>query len=208
MAQRAHVLEQSCDELIERYERDGPYRISEEDYVRLALYDPRIKWELHGGLLVEKPGMSFTHLDTGAILVHQLAQQLPLSKYRILSNDGRLRRPMRTYLIPDVSVVSSELIRSLRRAQPRGLGVFDEPLPFVAEAWSPGTGHYDVNVKIPIYKQRGDVEIWHIHPYERTVTIWRRQDDGSYDEQTVTSGTIRLHALPDVVIDVEALFDI
>ena len=208
MAHHTPVLDPSIDELIQAYEREGPIPVSEEAYVRIALDDPDTTWELHDGLLVEKPGMSFTHLDVATLLSHLLAQQLDFRQLRVLSNDGRLRRTSRTYLIPDVAVVSSEAIRRLRQAQPTGLGVFDEPLPFVAEVWSPSTGQYDVNVKIPTYKARGDLEIWRLHPFERTLTVWRRQPDGSYGETTYHGGLVQLTSLPGVAIDLDALFDV
>lgn len=207
MAQRTPLLEPTIDDFTRAYDRGGPFPISEADYVRLALDDYKTKWELHDGILVEKPLMSFTHVDVLDTLDHQLAQQLDFREYRILVNDGRLRREPGTYLIPDVSILPSETLRRLRRAQPEGLGVFDEPFLFVAEARSPSTGNYDVNVKIPVYKERGDREIWRIHPQQRTVTRWTRNDNGIYTETELTSGQVHLFALPHVVVDLDTLFD-
>jgi len=206
MAQRAHVLDPPLEDVILAYEREGPIPVSEELYVLLALDDPDTKWELHDGLLVEKPGMSITHLSVVMLLGNRVAQQLDLGQFLVVINDGRLRRTQRAYFIPDVFVVPVDLLRRLRDAHPMGLGVIDEPLPFVAEAWSPSTGRYDVNVKIPVYKLRGDLEIWRVHPFERTVTAWRRRPDGEYDQMQFTGGKVALHALPSVVIDLDALF--
>jgi Uma2 family endonuclease len=72
--------------------------------------------------------------------------------------------------------------------------------------WSPSTGDYDVDTKIPVYQRRGDLEIWRIHPYERTVTRWVRQADGSYEETNHDGGIIPLSALSAVTIDLDALF--
>jgi Uma2 family endonuclease len=206
MAQHAYVLDPPLDGVILAYERDGPIPVSEETYVRLALDDPQIKWELIDGLLVEKPRMSITHLNVLSSLNYQLTHQLDFREFRVLVNDGRLRRTPRNYFIPDVSVVPSETIRRLLRTRPTGLGVFDDPLPFVAEARSPSTGRYDVNVKLPTYKLRGDQEIWLLHPFVRTVTAWRRRPDGEYDQLQFTSGKVPLHVIPHVVIDLDALF--
>ena len=68
------------------------------------------------------------------------------------------------------------------------------------------TGRYDIDAKIPGYQARGDAEIWRLHPFARTLTMWRHQPDGTYTETMVRGGTVRLHALPDVVIDVDQLF--
>jgi Uma2 family endonuclease len=84
--------------------------------------------------------------------------------------------------------------------------VYTEPLPLVVEVWSPSTGRYDVDRNVPEYQRRGDLEIWRIHPLERTLTAWRRQPDGSYAETVYRSGTVEPVALSAVVIDLEALF--
>ena len=76
----------------------------------------------------------------------------------------------------------------------------------MVEVWSPSTGDYDVDGKIPEYKPRGDREIWRLHPYERTLTTWVRQADGSYVETVHTGGVVRPAWLPDVAIDLAALF--
>jgi Uma2 family endonuclease len=87
------------------------------------------------------------------------------------------------------------------------LAIFSDPLPLVVEVWSPSTGDYDVDAKLPVYQQRGDLEIWRIHPYERTLTAWRRQPDGLYQETIHPEGVVKPMALPGVAIDLGALFD-
>jgi Uma2 family endonuclease len=44
------------------------------------------------------------------------------------------------------------------------LELYVEPLPLVVEVWSPSTGQYDVDEKLPEYQRRGDLEIWRFHP--------------------------------------------
>ncbi len=77
----------------------------------------------------------------------------------------------------------------------------------VAEVWSPSTGNYDVDAKIPEYQRRGDLEIWRLHPYDRMLTVWRRQEDGSYETFEQIGGSIQPFALPGVTIDIDSLFD-
>jgi len=86
------------------------------------------------------------------------------------------------------------------------LEVYEAPLPFVAEAWSQSMGGYDVDQKLPEYVKRGDLEIWRLYPYERSVIAWRRQADGSYTQTVFRGGVVRLYALPNVSIDLDALF--
>jgi Uma2 family endonuclease len=180
-------------------------RISNEAYERLALSDDDRKWELWDGVLREKPGMSATHNETAFELGHMLRSQLDRKAYRVRVDSAKARRPEATYLIPDVMVVPVELVTPL--LDRRGLEVYDQPLPLVAEVWSPTTGDYDIQEKLAIYQKRGDREIWYFHPYERTLNVWRRQPDGSYAQTMYREGIVRPTALPDVGIDLEVLFD-
>jgi Uma2 family endonuclease len=84
---------------------------------------------------------------------------------------------------------------------------YDTPLPLVVEIWSRSTGDYDIETKLREYQRRGDLEIWRIHPYERTLTAWRRQPDGSYAESFHTEGIVHPIALPNVTIELDRFFD-
>ncbi len=83
---------------------------------------------------------------------------------------------------------------------------YDAPLPLVVEIWSPSTGDYDVDAKLPEYQRRGDLEIWRLHPYDRTLSAWRRAPDGSYSEHRYTGGTVQPVALPGVTINLDDVF--
>ncbi len=86
------------------------------------------------------------------------------------------------------------------------LEVYAEPLPLVVEVWSPSTGDYDHATKLQDYQQRGDREIWLLHPYEHTLTAWRRRPDGSYARTMHRYGLVTPVALPGGRIDLESLF--
>jgi Uma2 family endonuclease len=182
----------------------GP--VSEEEYRRLALSDPQGQLELHHGRLREKPGMSVEHGDVMTLLMEQLLVQLDRREFRVRATHARLRLSSDTYYVPDVAVISMSAVRALR-ARRGSLDAYPEPLPLVVEIWSPSTGNYDVNEKLADYQRRGDLEIWRIHPYERTLTAWRRQPDGSYAQSVYDSGTVRPASLPNVEIDLDALFE-
>ncbi|HEY3118391.1 MAG TPA: Uma2 family endonuclease, partial [Chloroflexota bacterium] len=109
-----------------------------------------------------------------------------------------------SYYIPDVLVIPMELVRPLLPLYV--LETYSSPLPLVVEVWSPSTGAFDVATKVPEYQARGDLEIWRIHPFERTLTMWRRQPDSTYTEEQYKGGPLRPVALPGVEIDFEALF--
>jgi Uma2 family endonuclease len=100
-----------------------------------------------------------------------------------------------------------ELVDRRGHEHPRRLEVYEDPMPLVAEVWSPSTGDYDVEVKLREYQLRQDREIWRIHPYEQTLTAWRRQPDGTYSEAVYTSGSVQPVALPNVTIPLADLFE-
>jgi Uma2 family endonuclease len=171
----------------------------------VALEDPEGQWELHRGRLREKPAMTASHNQTGIDLAFSILLQVDRREFTVRVDSGRVKRADETYYIPDVFVVPTRLVLP-QLGRTDLLEVYEAPLPFVAEIWSPSTGSYDVDAKLREYMRRGDLEIWRLHPYDRTVTAWRRQDDGSYDETIHRGGIVRLHALPDVSIDLYALF--
>ncbi len=178
--------------------------ISEQEYRDLALHDEDRFWELWDGVPVEKPLMSIEHNAIAFYLGVALANQLDRRVYRITVNGDRARLSPRSYYIPDVIVIPAAYQEPLDR---RALGTYADPLPLVVEIWSPTTGNYDIEAKLPGYRARGDLEIWFIHPYERTLTAWRRQPDGSYSEDFYRGGVIPVASLPGVAIDFDALLD-
>ena len=178
--------------------------VSTEEYERIALAEPERRWELHDGRPREKPTMSMGHDWTQSALLEQLMRQLDRQRYWV-QFAARLRRGERTYYIPDISVVP---VAQLGQEQIdwRRLNAYATPLSLVIEIWSPSTGDYDIDEKLPEYQQRGDEEIWRLHPFERTLRVWRRQPDGTYTETLHRGGTVTLAPLPHVTIDLEAVF--
>jgi len=182
-------------------------QISDERYEQIALADPEGHWELDCGRLRSKPDMTTAHNQIATTLGHWLMQLNP-SDCAVRINMGRVRRsPNRAY-IPDVMVIPAALVQRAIHEHPHGLEACSEPLPLVVEVWSPSTGRYDIDKKLPQYQQRGDLEIWRIHPSDRTLAAWRRQPDGSYTETEIRGGVVQPIALPGISIDLDALFDL
>jgi Uma2 family endonuclease len=180
--------------------------VSEAEFQKLALEaDARdVQLELHCGTIRQKPAMSWEHNYLADELYHLLGRQLDRQQFRVRINMGHVRRSSQSYYIPDLYVVPADVVRAHRRE--RGLEVYQDPVPLVVEIWSPSTGDYDVESKLPEYQQRGDFEIWRLHPYDRTLITWRRQADGSYTETLYAGGVVHPVALPGVAIDLDALF--
>lgn len=180
--------------------------ISDRTYRQVALEDPEGHWELDCGRLRRKPDMTSEHYHVARRLAMRLGRQLNEDQFELATDNGRLRTSSGRYFVPDLCVIPVDAVR--RRMDRSGkLEVFDEPMPLVAEVWSPSTGEYDVETKFAEYRRRGDLEIWFIHPYERTLVAWRRQPDTSYTETLYRGGTVEPVALPGVSIDLDTLFD-
>ncbi len=180
--------------------------ISEREYQNLALNDPDRSWELWDGLLMEKPPMSRRHDDMAFFLGFLLQSQLDRAEFRVNVNGGKTRYTARNFFEPDVIVIPAALVQPFAD-DPYMFNAYDEPLPLVVEIWSPSTGNYDIAAKLPLYRQRGDREVFFIHPYERTLTAWRKQPDGSYRETVYRGGIVPVLSLPGVSIDFDALLD-
>lgn len=178
--------------------------LSEQAYRELAMNDPDHRWELWDGMLVEKPVMSVMHDDLAMYLGVALANQLDRAVYRVSVNSAKTRYTARNFFIPDVAVMPASLVLP-RRMDPAAFNDYADPLPLVVEIWSRTTGDYDFAAKLPVYRQRGDLEIMYIQPYEPTLRSWRRQPDGTYTEELYRGGIIPVHSLPGVTIDLDAL---
>jgi Uma2 family endonuclease len=179
-------------------------RISEEAYQRLALAEPDRKWELRDGRLEEKPGMTWERGTLMPLLGHLLVSQIDPRRHRALA-EVRVRCASGTIYIPD-QVDAPTANGDPFRERPGVLAVIAGPLPLVVEIWSASTGTYDTRAKVPEYQRRGDREIWLLHPYERPLTAWRRQPDGSYAETFHRDGVVTPVALTGVAIDLATLF--
>jgi Uma2 family endonuclease len=172
-------------------------------YEQVALEDPQSKWELVEGALRKKPPMTMEHNRGGFELAFAIRSQVSDADFDVRSDSGRLRFAG-SYFIPDVFVVPAPTAAQFEGSA--ALEAYAEPVPFVAEVWSPSTGDYDVTQKLAAYQARGDGEIWLVHPYERWVRAFVRLPDGSYDEHRYTRGHVAVRTLQGVVVEVERLF--
>ncbi len=180
--------------------------VSVETYERVALEDANGHWELVCGRLRQKPPMANAHAAPLYRLNARLVRRLDEEQFIVSMNNARLRVTGGRYYIPDLCVLPRAYLDAALRDRPRQLEVYDGPVPLVVEVWSPSTGDYDIADKLPGYQARGDAEIWRLHPYDKTLTRWLRQPDGSYTESTLSEGEISPAALPGVSIRLAELF--
>jgi Uma2 family endonuclease len=179
-------------------------QITERTFEDIVLANPGRKLEMYEGQVREKPQMSIGHIRMEAKLFLQLATQWKGSAFEVRMSRAPVRRSARNYSLPDAYVVPRH---------PRGVPLqrfeeFADPLPYVAEIWSPSTGAYDIDEKLPGYRDRGDREIWRLHPLEPRVRACRGRPNGSYEQLEFESGAVELHALRGVFVDLDDLFDL
>ena len=178
--------------------------VSAATFERLALEDEDGQWEMVCGRPRRKPDMSYPHNFAGTELGYVIRSQIDRGRFEVRVNAGHAKRGDANYFIPDVMVLPYE--DTVIFHDSRELEAYAGPLPFVAEVWSPSTGEYDVEDKFPEYKRRGDLEIWRVHPYEKTIIAWRRRADGAYSETLYTTGVVPVESLPGVSVVLESLF--
>jgi len=179
--------------------------VSTTSYERLALEDPDGTWELYDGVPVSKPLMTTEHNIAFRLLGAALLSRLDPRVWHVSINSARVHTTSGDHFVPDLTVLPMRLVHDLL-ARPGTFEVYGDPLPLIVEVWSPLTGNYDIETKLAEYQHRGDLEIWRIHPYERSVTRWVREPNGSYAETFHQGGTVALTALPGVRVDLDALF--
>jgi Uma2 family endonuclease len=178
--------------------------VSIKTFEQLALEEPAEKWELADGHVRKKPAMTMKHYDLAFELAYAIRSQVSHDRFHVRCDQGRLLSGT-SYLVPDVFVVEANQADQFRGLDAT-LEAYSEPVPFVAEVWSRSTGQYDLAGKLDAYRQRGDQEVWLLHPYEKWIRINLRGPSGDYIESDVRSGLVRLTAIPGVVINVESLF--
>lgn len=177
--------------------------VTVKTYEQLALEDPSEKWEFVDGRVRKKPTMTMEHYDLAFELAYAIRSQVSHDRFHVRCDQGRLQFGS-SYLVPDVFVVPVEMAAPFRGLDST-LEAYLDPVPFVAEVWSRSTGDYDLTDKLAAYQERGDAEIWLLHPYERWVRASRRTAGGEYRQAELPGGKVSLLAVPGVAIDLDRL---
>jgi len=176
-----------------------------ETYERVALEDPEGNWELHGGRLRRRSSGTFGHNHVSHRLAFAVYGQLDHGRYHGRINLGRLRCSAQDIYVPDAMVIPDGLTAQWA-TNPHALEVYDDPVPFVLEVCDAPIADDAADAKLPGYRARGDAEVWRVHPFEHTLTVWRRRPDGGYDEAAYIGGVVAIASLPGVMVDIDALW--
>lgn len=162
------------------------------------------RYELIDGIayVKEPPAPTRFHQELVGALHYQVRMALEGQRWRTYVAPFDVRLPkageaddlVDTVVQPDVLIV-----RALSKLDDRGMrGAPD----WIAEVLSPTTSRHDRFVKIPVYERAGVLEVWLIHPIERTLTVYCLEN-GRYGRPIVLElkGRTTIGALPGVSID-------
>lgn len=154
----------------------------------------------------EPPAPSRLHQELAGELYHQIRLALegkPCRAYVApfdvrLPKAGEADDQIDTVVQPDVLIVCD-----LKKLDGRGMrGAPD----WIAEVLSPTTASHDQIVKLPIYERAGVLEVWFVHPADRTVSTYRL-DGERYARPVILElkGRMAISAIPDVSVDWDRL---
>jgi Uma2 family endonuclease len=154
----------------------------------------------------EPPAPSRSHQELVGELYYQVRLALEGKSFHAyvapfdvrLPKDGEADELIDTVVQPDVLIV-----RDLAKLDDRGMrGAPD----WIAEVLSPSTANHDQTVKLRAYERAGVLEVWFVHPGDRTLTAYRLED-GRYGRPTVLElrGRTSISAVPGVGIDWDRL---
>jgi Uma2 family endonuclease len=161
--------------------------------------------EVYDGELRERPIFTFGYRIAVMGLYEQLMFQIDREAFDLRQGAGHLSIPGGNSYLPALFVIPVAL-QDVFRGHRNWFEAYADPVSFVAEIWSPASAPYDVDLEIRGYLARGDDEIWRLDPFAHELRMWRRQPDGTYVETLLRGGTLSLHALPGVAINLDELF--
>lgn len=156
----------------------------------------------------EPPAPSRFHQELAGELYHQARLALTGKPWRAyvapfdvrLPKSGEADDLIDTVVQPDVLIVCD-----LDKLDGRGMrGAPD----WIAEVLSPTSASHDQIVKVPIYERAGVLEVWLVHPTDRTLTIYRLEG-GRYGRPIILElkGQTAISAIPGASIDWDRLPD-
>lgn len=169
-----------------------------------------VRYELIDGVAyLMAPAPTLEHQDIAGEIYYQLRQQLEGKPCRPYIAPVDVRLPKRneadeaidTVVQPDVIVVCDQ--GKLDRRGVRGAP------DFVVEVLSPSTAFHDHKRKREVYERAGVKEYWLVDPVERTIHIYRLDENGRYGKPDVREmkGETPVGVLGEVVIRWDALVE-
>ncbi|HTQ36720.1 MAG TPA: Uma2 family endonuclease [Steroidobacteraceae bacterium] len=178
------------------------HRITVDEYLRMGevgLFAPDARVELIDGEVFDMAPIGDSHngkVDRLSRIFHRAVGDRAIVRTQGSSRLGNLSMPQ-----PDLALLAP------REDFYEHGGSATADILLVAEV-SDSTLRFDRDIKMPLYARHGVPEAWIVDVQHGELRIYRSPRDGSYCDETVTSapGEIRPVKLPDIALDLRALF--
>lgn len=166
-------------------------------------------WELiHGVAYNMSPASNTAHQTVSIELASQIAIFLRDKPCQVFAAPFDIRLPksdqsddiIDTVVQPDIAVICDP-----GKIDAKGCrGAPD----WVIEILSPYTASHDQVRKLALYEQEGVREYWIVHPMDHVVTVFSRDEEGSFGRPRFTEavGTLPVGILPELEIDWDLVF--
>ncbi len=176
------------------------------DYLRYTEDD---RFELIAGEVYDmSPAPSRRHQEVSGELFKQIAVFLTGKSCRVysapfdvrLSEADETDEECSTVVQPDIAVICDH-----KKLDDKGCkGAPD----FIAEIISPYTASKDNITKAALYEKHGVKEYWIVHPLDNIIIVRQLSENGLYAPPAFYKGkgTLKLAVLPDLAVDLDALF--
>lgn len=166
------------------------------------------RWEIHEGVPFLLTAPLWQHQEISVQLSTLFHNYLSGKSCRVYCAPFDLRLPEpgqtdeeSTFVVqPDITVVCD--LTRLKKT-----GYCGAPA-LIIEIISPTTAKIDKIIKFNRFEKAGVPEYWIVEPEEKLVSVYTLQDDGRYGRPEVYAedGNIRVHAFPDLIIDLHQVF--
>lgn len=188
-------------------QRDDSQRWTYADY--LTWPDDQ-RWEIIDGVayaMISASGSS--HQEVSVELSRQFANYLKGKPCKIFTApfDVRLPEPADFKNDKVESVVQPDIVVFCDNSKLDERGYNGVP-DLIIEISSPSTGKNDLTTKFELYQRHGVKEYWIVHPAERTVLVFKLEDDHTYGkpERYADDHKIAVPLLGELVVDLADVF--
>src|SRR5690606_717831 len=178
----------------------APPRMTVEQFIDWAMAQPRGRYELYGGRVVQMSPERTEHIETKFLVAVALTNAVKQHHVRchVLSGGATVKVDDGTAYEPDALVYCGEKL-------PRGTIVIPEPV-IVVEVTSPSSEARDAGVKLAGYfKLPSLIHYLIVDPDDRLVVHHRRGEDREITTRVVESGALVLEP-PGLTVQLADLF--
>ncbi len=184
-------------------------RLTQEEFRRWLDEQPpaeSARCELLNGCIVKEPPAGWRHGSVGAALVELLRSHVRGRHLGVVFDASTgIELPSGDTVEPDVSFVARAQLDNPTATA----GSFLRAVPtLVVEILSASTARRDRGEKKAIYERNGILEYWLVDPTQHEVTIFRLQGSSYGSGARLPSGRLQSTVLPDLVIELETIFEL